>query len=111
VLILKEIRGVGYQGGYSVLKELCARYGPKAVRRAHLRFETEPGEQAQKTSRPTRFCLAGCRRRWCASRSCSATAVGNSSLALHADAHFVCSCHVRAFELCGGVPIEISTTE
>lgn len=108
VLILKEIRGVGYQGGYSVLKELVRTLRPKAVRRAHLRFETEPGEQAQVDLSPYEVLLGGVPT----PVVCFSFVLGYSRwqfirFALHADAHFVCSCHVRAFELCGGVPIEI----
>ena len=47
VLVLEEIRALGYTGGYSVLKEYVRSIRPKAIRRPHLRFETDPGKQGQ----------------------------------------------------------------
>lgn len=50
--VLDEIRAVGYRGAYTILKEEPPRsyirtFRPKSMRRAHERFETAPGEQAQ----------------------------------------------------------------
>lgn len=47
VRTLEEIRAVGYAGGCSILKDFVRPLRSQAVRRPHLRFETEPGVQAQ----------------------------------------------------------------
>lgn len=108
VLVLKEIRALGYTGGYSVLKEFVRIIRPKSVRRPHLRFETEPGIQAQVDLSPYEVLIAG-----------APTDVVLFSFVLgfsrwqylrffrHADAHAVCYGHVLAFEEAGGVPGEI----
>ena len=108
VLVLKEIQAVGYTGGYSLLKILVRQMRPKAVRRAHLRFETAPAVQGQVDLSPYEVLLGG--------RPtpvvCFSLVLGFSRwqfirFAFHADAHFVCYGHVLAFELLGGVPEEI----
>jgi transposase len=108
VLVLKQVRALGYDGGYSVLKDLVRTLRPKAVRRAHLRFETEPGEQGQVDLSPYEVLLAGVPT----PVVCFSLVLGFSRwqyirFALHADAHFVCFGHVLAFELAGGAPGEI----
>ena len=45
--VLREIRALGYQGGYSVLKEYARSIRRCSRRRPHLRFETEKGKQGQ----------------------------------------------------------------
>jgi len=108
VLVLEEIRELGYTGGYSVLKEYVRSIRPKTIRRPHLRFETAPGEQGQVDlspytvlfqSEPTPvvcFSLVLGYSRWQFVR-----------FVLHADAHTVCHAHILAFEEAGGMPHEI----
>jgi len=45
--ILDQVRKVGYTGGYSILKDLVHELKQEQGRIAYLRFETEPGRQAQ----------------------------------------------------------------
>ena len=45
--LLDEIRGRGYDGGYSQLKLAVASWREEGRERAFVRFETEPGEQSQ----------------------------------------------------------------
>lgn len=46
--LLHEIRKQGYQGGYTILKEFVRPHRPVLIREmATVRFETEPGKQAQ----------------------------------------------------------------
>jgi hypothetical protein len=45
--VLREIRALGYAGGYSVLKEYVRLIRRRPRRRPHLRFETEKGKQGQ----------------------------------------------------------------
>ncbi|MDI7270075.1 MAG: IS21 family transposase, partial [Myxococcota bacterium] len=108
VLILRELRDLGYTGRYTILKEFVKTIRPKKKRRAHLRFETAPGRQAQVDLSPYLVPLGG--------RPTSVVAFsmvfGYSRrqflrFFLHADAHAVCHAHVLAFDEAGGVPEEI----
>jgi transposase len=108
VLVLKELRALGYGGGYSILKEYVGAIRPKSVRRPHLRFETAPGLQAQVDLSPYEVLLAG----QPTDVVCFSFVFGFSRwqlirFFLHADAHAVCYGHVLAFEEAGGVPEEI----
>jgi transposase len=47
IRVLREIRALGYQGGYSVLKEYSRSIRRRSRRRPHLRFETEKEKQGQ----------------------------------------------------------------
>ena len=47
VVLLRELRGRGYTGGYSILKEYVHPFRRPHLPQATRRFETEPGEQAQ----------------------------------------------------------------
>jgi transposase len=108
VLVLEEIRALGYRGGYSVLKDYVRTVRPQSVRRPHLRFETAPGVQAQVDLSPYEVLLGGAP----APVVCFSMVFGFSRwqflrFFLHADAHAVCHAHVLGFEEAGGVPGEI----
>ena len=45
--ILDQIRKLGYSGGYTIVKDLVREIKQERSRIAYLRFETEPGRQAQ----------------------------------------------------------------
>lgn len=45
--LLTEIRILGYQGGYSILKDYLRAHRPKAPLTIEQRFEVTPGQQAQ----------------------------------------------------------------
>jgi len=45
--ILDQIRKLGYSGGYTIVKDLVRGIKQERSRIAYLRFETEPGRQAQ----------------------------------------------------------------
>lgn len=45
--ILDQIRKLGYAGGYTIVKDLVREIKLEKSRVAYLRFETEPGRQAQ----------------------------------------------------------------
>ena len=48
VRLLEEIRSMGYQGGYSILKDFARTLRPnKSYSKLTVRFETPPGKQAQ----------------------------------------------------------------
>lgn len=108
VLALEEIRALGYTGGYTQLKEYVRRIRPRGKRRAHLRFETEPGVQAQVDLSPYTVLLD----REPTPVVCFSIVFGYSRWQYvrffrHADAHSVCHAHLLAFEAAGGIPEEI----
>lgn len=108
ILVLEEIRALGYQGGYSVLKEYVRSIRPKTIRRPHLRFETKPGEQGQVDLSPYTVLLASVPT----PVVCFSFVLGFSRwqflrFFLHADVHAVCHAHILGFEELGGVPREI----
>jgi len=45
--VLDRIRKLGYTGGYTIVKDLVRKIKQERSRIAYLRFETEPGKQAQ----------------------------------------------------------------
>jgi transposase len=47
VVLLREIRALGYRGGYTILKDYVQPRRRPGQPAATVRFETEPGEQAQ----------------------------------------------------------------
>ncbi|WP_287961153.1 hypothetical protein [Acidiplasma sp.] len=47
VRILEEIRKIGYNGGYTILKEYCHELRKDRRIQAVYRYETEPGKQSQ----------------------------------------------------------------
>jgi len=47
VVLLRELKARGYSGGYSILKDYVHPLRRKRAPQATVRFETEPGEQAQ----------------------------------------------------------------
>ena len=108
VRILEEIKAVGYQGGYTILKDYVRTLRPKSRRRPHLRFETEPGVQGQVDLSPYTVLLGETPTKVVA----FSFVLGFSRwqflrFMLHADVHAVCHQHVIAFDEAGGVPVEI----
>ena len=47
VRILEEIRKIGYNGGYTILKEYCHELRKDRRIQAVYRYETDPGKQSQ----------------------------------------------------------------
>ena len=108
VRVLEKIRAVGFEGGDSIVKAWVHTFRPKAIRRPHLRFETEPGVQGQVDLSPYTVLLSGTPT----PVVCFSFVLGYSRwhfirFVLHADVHTVCHGHVLAFEEAGGVPHEI----
>jgi transposase len=108
VRVLEEIRAVGYTGSDCILKGYVRTFRPTAVRRPHLRFETEPGVQGQVDLSPYTVLLSG----EPTDVVCFSFVLGFSRwhfmcFVLHADVHTICHCHVLGFEDAGGVPHEI----
>lgn len=108
VRVLREIRALGYEGGYSVLKEYARSIRRRSRRRPHLRFETDKGIQGQVDLSPYTVDLAGA----ATAVVCFSMVFGFSRwqylrFTLSADAHSVCQSHVLAFEEAGGAPHEM----
>src|SRR3972149_1881112 len=106
--VLREIRALGYAGGYSVLKEYVRSIRRRSRRRPHLRFETDKGTQGQvdlsgytvdfrgQATDVVCFSMVFGYSRWQFIRFTEA-----------ANAHSVCHSHGLAFEKAGGVPHEM----
>ena len=106
--VLREIRALGYQGGYSVLKQYARSIRRRSRRRPHLRFETEKGKQGQvDLSEYTVDCRGQATPVVCFSMLFSYSRWQFIRFTQRADAHSVCHSHVLAFEKAGGVPHEI----
>ncbi len=104
--LLDEIRRQGYQGSWSLLKSFVQPYRQARRQEATVRFETEPGEQAQVDWAHFGFIEHhGCRRRLYAFLM---TLGWSRSMYLEftvsADAAWWLRCHVHAFRYFGGVP-------
>ena len=106
--VLREIRALGYPGGYSVLKEYTRSIRRRSRRRPHLRFETEKGKQGQVDLSDYTVELGGqATPVVCFSMVFSYSRWQFIRFTLAANAHSVCHSHVLAFEKAGGVPHEI----
>lgn len=105
-VLLRELRERGYTGGRIILKEFVAPLRPPRAPKATVRFETEPGEQAQvdfkvvtlvrldgQLQRLWAFCMV---LSW--SRAMFLEFIAKATLPL-----FI-RCHLHAFAHFGGVP-------
>ena len=106
VVLLREISELGYEGGYTTLKDYVQpRRRPRAPR-ATVRFETDPGEQAQVDWGVFSYIAENGRRR----RMWAFVMVLGWSRAIYvefvrrADVPTFIRCHLNAFEYFGGVP-------
>ena len=106
VVLLREIREQGYTGGYTILKDLVQPSRRRRVAQATMRFETEPGEQAQVDFGRYRYRTPEGRERW----AWAFVMILGWSRALYvefverADTATFIRCHIHAFEHFGGVP-------
>lgn len=106
VVLLREIRERGYSGGYTILKDLVQPSRRRRVAQATMRFETEPGEQAQVDFGRYRYMTPEGHERW----TWAFVMILAWSRALYvefverADTATFIRCHIHAFEHFGGVP-------
>ena len=106
VVLLREIRSQGYEGSYSTLLNYAKPRRQGGQPEATMRFETEPGEQAQVDWGSLGYLGADGKKRWIWvfvmtmgwSRACYV------ELVRRADTAAFIQCHVNAFEYLGGVP-------
>ena len=106
VVLHRELKALGYDGGYSILKSYVS---PRRRRRqpdATMRFETAPGEQAQVDWGSLAYLdQDGKKRRiWVFVMTLGWSRAGYVELVRRADTAAFIQCHVNAFEYLGGVP-------
>jgi transposase len=107
--LLAEIRAQGYQGGRSLVKSFVQPYRQARRQEATVRFETEPGEQAQVDW--------GCfglidhhgqrRRLYAFVMTLAWSRAMYVEFTVSADSAWWLRCHVHAFHYFGGVPREV----
>ena len=106
VVLLREIRALGYRGGYTTLKDYVQPHRLEGLPAATVRFETEPGEQAQVDFGTYRYR----RPDGSVARVYAFVMVLSWSRALYvefvpqADLGAFLRCHWHAFTFFGGVP-------
>lgn len=103
-VLLREIRRLGYRGGYSILKDYLATLRPLATSEPVIRFETDPGRQMQADFATIRrgrdrLCVFIATLGW--SRATYVEFVTDERL------ETLLGCHERAFYFFGGVPREV----
>ena len=106
VVLQRELESLGYQGGYSLLKKhVSPRRRPCPVP-ATVRFETEPGEQAQVDWGSFAYLDEQGRRRrvWAFVMVLSWSRAIYVEFVRRADTASFIQCHANAFEYFGGVP-------
>ena len=103
-VLLRELRALGYPGGYSILKDHLATLRPVANPEPLIRFETEPGRQMQ--------CDFATIRRGCDRLAVFIATLGWSratyvEFVTDERLETLLGCHERAFYFFGGVPREV----
>ncbi len=109
--LLRELKDVGFTGGYTSVKVFLRDVRPAAERAFELRFETPPGEQAQVdfahfktvfTDEPSAPRVV-----WLFSMVLGCSRMIWARFVAHQDLATVLRCHVAAFDAFGGAPREI----
>lgn len=104
--LLHELRAQGYTGGKTILKDYLRPHRPAKASRAVVRFEPEPGEQAQVDWGEFAYIDAQGRRR----KAYGFVMVLSHSRAMYVefveqqDLSTLLRCHLHAFAALGGVP-------
>ena len=106
VVLHRELKALGYDGGYSMLKSYVS---PRRRRRqpdATVRFETAPGEQAQVDWGSLAYLDEGGKKHriWVFVMTMGWSRACYVELVRRADTAAFIQCHVNAFEYLGGVP-------
>jgi transposase len=105
-VLLRELRERGYAGGYTILKELVHPLRPRTLVPGTVRFETEPGEQAQVDFGSCLYLGADGRmhRVWAFTMVLSWSRMLYVEFVRVADTPTFVRCHLHGFEYFGGVP-------
>jgi len=109
--LLREIKELGYTGGYTTVKAFLQTIRPGALQVFERRFETPPGKQAQVDFAHFRTVFIdepGIERIvWLFSLVLGHSRMMWARFVAHQDLQTVLRCHIAAFEVLGGVPAEI----
>ncbi|HEX2681979.1 MAG TPA: IS21 family transposase, partial [Candidatus Dormibacteraeota bacterium] len=109
--LLREIRELGYAGGYTAVKDFLRTVRPRALQAFERRFETPPGKQAQVDFAFFRTIFTdqpGAERIvWLFSMVLGHSRMMWGRFVAHQDLQTVLRCHIAAFEALGGAPAEI----
>jgi transposase len=109
--LLREIRGLGYAGGYTRVKDLLREIRPADPPGYEVRFETPPGRQAQVdfsffrtvfTDEPSEERIV-----WLFSLVLGHSRMLWARFVVRQDMQTLLRCHAAAFEVLGGTPEEI----
>ena len=107
----RELRDLGYSGGYSILTDLLREIDPVEASPFEVRFETPPGRQAQVDFAHFQTVFTdepGVERIiWLFSMVLGHSRMLWGSFVLHQDLQTLLRCHAAAFEALGGVPEQI----
>ena len=107
VVLLRELRTLGYQGSYTVLVEYVRPRRRGRQPEATMRFETAPGEQAQVDWGSLPYVGEDGKRRrvWVFVMTMGWSRACYVELVRRADTAAFIQCHANAFEYLGGVPL------
>jgi transposase len=109
--LLREIKELGYAGGYTAVKDFLRTIRPRALQAFEHRFETPPGKQAQVDFAYFRTVFTdqpGAERVvWLFSMVLGHSRMMWGRFVAHQDLQTVLRCHIAAFEALGGAPAEI----
>jgi transposase len=107
----RELRDLGYSGGYTILTDLLREIRPAEVSAFEVRFETPPGRQAQVDFAHFRAIFTDApgveRIIWLFSMVLGHSRMLWGRFVLHQDLQTLLRCHAAAFEALGGVPEQI----
>src|SRR5688572_21254306 len=106
VVLLRELRAQGYTGGYSILKDYLHPFRSTRPASATMRYETEPGEQAQVDFGFFRYEVptGGTRSLWAFALVLSWSRAIYVEFIQRADVASFIRCHIHAFRHLGGTP-------
>ena len=106
VVLWRELQGLGYQGGYSLVKSYVSPRRRRRQVQATVRFETGPGEQAQVDWGSFSYVDEKGRKRrvWAFVMVLSWSRTIYVEFVRRADTASFIQCHVNAFDYFGGVP-------
>ena len=107
----RELRELGYAGGYSILTDFLREIRPAAAPEFEVRFETPPGRQAQVDFAHFRTVFTdepGAERIiWLFSLVLGHSRMLWGRFVLHQDLPTLLRCQAAAFEALGGVPLRL----
>ena len=106
VVLLRELRSMGYRGGYSILKEWVKPRRGTGQPKATMRFETAPGKQAQIDFGKVWYLSAEGTRKylWAFVMVLGWSRLMYVEFVSRADLGTFIRCHINAFRALGGVP-------